>query len=282
MSKLKFLVVSVCVLSFISAACNAGDSNLAGVNGAVLELSSWDKNSSTWKQVIFTKNNLSFNLYGDGANDSVGVGINSNSLAPNRKYALLQRTVFGVLEDGQKVTQTEKTYCDFVSMETGCVLLSRPADACSGSWKDGEWSTDVGETIRPELETISPDALIQSVVGNSDAKLRALAIKDQMFMGEYSYMSCYPPQKHVRSLNDLGFYLAQGGYDSSALNIYRAIEAVGERAVLMLNIADSLWNMGENAEALQHYKQYSDMMNAEGKGSKVPVRVFQRIKIANP
>jgi hypothetical protein len=278
MLKVKLLVVRMCFMLSVSAVCHAADSSLTGVDGATLKFSSWDKNAAVWKQATFSKNNLSFNLYEGGPGPSIGVGVNSDSLAPNRKYALIQRTVFGELNDGQQITATEESYCDMVSMDTGCVLLSRPAEACSGSWKGGNWSTDGGEVIAPKLETITPKELVKSAAAISDATSRALAIKDQMFMGVDSYVSCYPPAKNVQALNDLGFYLAQAGDDLSALKIYRGVEVAGKRTVLMLNIADSLWNMKRTSEAIEYYKQYSDAMNADGKSTKVPVRVSERIK----
>lgn len=278
MLKVKLLVVRMCFMLSVSAVCHAADSSLTGVDGATLKFSSWDKNAAVWKQATFSKKNLSFNLYARGPGPSIGVGVNSDSLAPNRKYALIQRTVFGELNDGQQITATEESYCDMVSMDTGCVLLSRPAEACSGSWKGGNWSTDGGEVIAPKLETITPKELVKSAAAISDATSRALAIKDQMFMGVDSYVSCYPPAKNVQALNDLGFYLAQAGDDLSALKIYRGVEVAGKRTVLMLNIADSLWNMKRTSEAIEYYKQYSDAMNADGKSTKVPVRVSERIK----
>ncbi|PAU55467.1 type IV pilus biogenesis/stability protein PilW [Pseudomonas sp. PICF141] len=278
MLKVKLLVVRICFLFSLSAACHAADSNLSGVDGAALKFSSWDKDVAVWKRATFSKNNLSFNLYESGSTPSIGLGVNSDSLAPSRKYALIQRTVFGELNDGQQITSTEKSYCDMVSMDTGCVLLSRPAEACSGSWKGVNWSTDGGEVIAPKLETITPKELVKSAAAISDAASRALAIKDQMFMGVDSYISCYPPAKNVQALNDLGFYLAQAGDDLSALKIYRGVETTGKRTVLMLNIADSLWNMKKTSEAIEYYKRYSDAMNADGKSAKIPVRVPERIQ----
>lgn len=277
MLKAKFFI-GTCLLFSISSFCNAADSNLAGADGATLKFSSWDQNAAVWKRATFSKMNSSFDIYEGGVGSSIGLGINSDSLSPNKKYALVQRTVFGELSSGQQVDATENNYCDMVSMDTGCVLLSRSAEACSGSWKGANWSSDGGEVIAPKLETISPGNLIKSVASIANASAKGLAVKDQLFMGPDSYMSCYPAAKNVQALNDVGFYLAQAGDDSSALKIYRGIEVVGKRTVLMLNIADSLWNLKKTPEAAEYYKKYSDAMIAEGKAGRVPARVAERVK----
>lgn len=275
--KAKFFI-GTCLLFSIGSFCNAADSSLTGDDGTALKFSTWDQNAAVWKRATFTKMNSSYDLYETGVESSIGVGINSDSLSPNRKYAMVQRTVFGELSKGQDVEATENNYCDMVSMDTGCVLLSRPAEACSGSWKDGNWLADGGEVIAPKLETISPGNLIKSVATIANASAKGLAVKAQLFMGPDSFMSCYPAPKNVQALNDVGFYLAQAGDDSSALKIYRGIEVVGKRTVLMLNIADSLWNLKKTSEAAQYYKKYSDAMIAEGKAGKVPARVAERAK----
>ncbi|WP_259644876.1 type IV pilus biogenesis/stability protein PilW [Pseudomonas cichorii] len=269
--------IKACCVFYLGAVCYAEDSRLSGIGGATLNFSSWDNSSGTWKQAVFIKNNLNVTLY-DMASASTGFGKNSTSLSPDKNYALIQRTVFGELSDGQKVTTTEKSYCDMISMESGCVLLSRPAEVCSGSWKDSSWATDAGEIVTPKLEAITPKDLLKSTSAIEDVKDRALAIREHIFMGVGSYMGCYPPAKNLQALNDLGFYLAQAGDDTSALKIYRGIEAVGKRAVLMLNIADSLWSLKRTSEAVEYYKQYVEAMSADGKGAKVPVRVSERIK----
>ncbi|MDI2592785.1 tetratricopeptide repeat protein [Pseudomonas sp. 681] len=266
------------LLFFFSSFCYAADSNLVGVSGAALKFSSWDQDAAVWKHATFSKNDQGFSLYEEEPSSSVGLGINSDSLAPSKEYALIQRTVFGELNNKQQVEATEKSYCDMVSMDTGCVLLSRPAEACSGSWKGENWKTDEGEIINPKLETISPKELVKSVATIADISSKAFAIRGQLFMGAESYMSCYPAAKNVQALNDLGFYLAQAGDDSFALRIYRGIEVVGNRTVLMLNIADSLWNLKKTSEAIEYYNKYSDSMTAEGKAAKVPVRVVERVK----
>lgn len=277
MLKTKFFI-GTCLLFSISSFCNAADSSLTGAGGTAIKFSSWDQNAAVWKRATFSKANGSFDIYEGGVGSSVGLGINSDSLSPSKKFALIQRSVFGELSSGQQVDVTENSYCDMVSMDTGCVLLSRSAEACSGSWKGASWSTDGGDVIEPKLETISPGSLVKSIVTIANPSSRGLAVKDQLFMGAESYMSCYPANKNVQALNDIGFYLAQAGDDSSALKIYRELEMVGKRTVLMLNIADSLWSLKKTSEAAEYYKKYSDSMIAEGKAGKIPPRVNERVK----
>ncbi|WP_122447470.1 MULTISPECIES: tetratricopeptide repeat protein [Pseudomonas syringae group] len=278
MSNLRFLVAGAVCWFLIAANCQAADLILNGAGDSRLNFSSWDEKSAVWKIVDFKKENLNFSLYNNAPDSSIGLGVNSDSMSSDGRYALVQRTIFGKLYDSEQVTETEKNYCDMVEMNSGCVLLSRSAEVCSGSWKGSIWSADGGEIVKPKLETINPQKLIESISTVRGSTLRADAIKEQMFMGVDSYASCYSGVENVQALNDLGFYLAQGGDDSGALRMYRRVESVGERTVLFLNIADSLWNTGKTSEAVKYYKKYADSMNASGKSNKVPSRVAERTK----
>ncbi|MBX8574468.1 tetratricopeptide repeat protein [Pseudomonas cichorii] len=266
---------SVLSLAPISAICHSAEITLIGVEGSALKLNSWNKDHAAWEKTSFVKNDPEFPLY-----DRVSIGLNTNSTAtsPDKKYVLIQRIVFGELNDSQQVTSTEKSYCDMMAMDNGCVLLTRPVEVCSGNWMDGNWLTDGGEVVEPRLETVSPKDLIKSTSEIGDVASRAIAIKDQIFMGVGSYMSRYSPAKNAQALNDLGFYLAEAGDNASALKIYRGVESVGQRTVLMLNIADSLWSMEKTSEAIDYYKQYAESMSEAGKISKIPTRVAERIR----
>jgi len=273
----RFLTFTYLML-FIGGFCYAADSNLIASNGASIQFSSWDQERAIWRRAAFSKGGLNFDLYESASGSSVGFGVNPNSLSPSKKYALIQRTIFGELDDGQQVVNTEKSYCDMISVDTSCVLLSRSAEACSGSWEGDSWSIYGGGVITPALETLPPEELSVSVAAISNSLHKADAVKGEMFMGVDSYLSCYPAEKNIKALNDLGFYLAQAGDDSSALKIYRDIEVVGERIVLMLNIADSLWRLKRNSEAAEYYKKYAVFMSAEKKDAKIPKRVFERVE----
>ncbi|MBX8536453.1 tetratricopeptide repeat protein [Pseudomonas cichorii] len=262
-------------MAAVSAICHSNEITSVSFEDSTLVLGSWNKDHAAWEEASFIKNNSGLSLYNK---TSTGLNVSSTSTSPDGKYVLIRRTVFGELNDSQQITSTEKSYCDMVAMDTGCVLLTRPAEACSGSWKNGNWSTDGGEVIESRLETVSPKDLIKSTSAIEDVALRAIAIKDQIFMGAASYMGCYPPAKNAQALNDLGFYLAEAGDNASALKIYRGVESVGKRTVLMLNIADSLWSLKKTSEAIDYYKQYAESMNAAGKNAKIPTRVAERIR----
>ncbi|RMO18236.1 hypothetical protein ALQ47_00001 [Pseudomonas cichorii] len=266
---------SVFSLAAVSAICHSTEITLIGLEDSTLTLGLWNKDHAAWEEARFIKNHSEFSLYN---NASIGLNVSSTSTSPDKKYVFIQRTVFGELNDSQQITNTEKSYCDMVAMDSGCVLLSRPAEACSGNWKNGNWSTDGGEVITPRLETVTPKDLIKSISTIGDVASRAIAIKDQIFMGTGSYMSCYSPAKNAQALNDLGFYLAEAGDHASALKIYRGVESVGKRTVLMLNIADSLWSMKKSSEAIDYYKQYAESMSDAGKSAKIPKRVAERIR----
>ncbi len=278
MLKVNLVLAGLCCLFSAVGICSEDEFGLKGEGDAVIELSSWDEVFAVWKHAVFIKENLIIPLYATGSNVSVGLGVSSDSVSLDKKYVAIQRTVFGELDDGRVVEPTEKSYCDIVSLENGCVLLSRPAQICSGSWVESGWVADSGESIAPELEIMAPKELVASIANIRDPKSRVVAIKDQLFMGVESYMSCYPSAKNPQALNDIGFYLAQGGDDASALKLYRGVETVGRRTVLMLNIADSLWHTNQKAEAVRYYQEYVNAMTSEGKAERIPLRVRGRVE----
>ncbi|WP_143505293.1 type IV pilus biogenesis/stability protein PilW [Pseudomonas sp. ICMP 460] len=267
------------VLSCFSSMVFADGLDLVGANGAKLKFSGWRAESSVWQQVSYENSNTRFSIYDPFLSNDIGVGagISSDALAPDRSLVVLQRSVFGVLNDGEQISTTEKNYCDMISLQSGCVLLTRPAQFCSGSWKVGEWITDAGEIVKPELEIISPQDLVKSVINIADKTSRKEAIKSEMFMGAQSYMACFSPAKNVQAMNDIGFYLAKAGDDVTALQIYKGVEVAGKRTVLMLNIADSLWNTGRKVEAKEYYDRYLEYLSVKGGLTKVPARVIDRL-----
>ncbi|MPQ84267.1 tetratricopeptide repeat protein [Pseudomonas sp. MAFF 730085] len=267
------------VLSCFSSMVFADDLDLVGANGATLKFSGWRAESSVWQQVSYENSNTRFSIYDPFLSNDIGVGagISSDALAPDRSLVILQRSVFGVLNDGEQISTTEKNYCDMISLQPGCVLLTRPAQFCSGSWKVGEWITDAGEIVKPELEIISPQDLVKSVINITDKTSRKEAIKSEMFMGAQSYMACFPQKQNISALNDIGFYLANEGEHVIAMQIYkRLLDIAPSRIPLKLNTADSLWALGKRNEAKLYYAEYRDAMMQNGNRAKIPKRVESR------
>ncbi|MGY2443190.1 tetratricopeptide repeat protein [Pseudomonas sp. SDO52101_S400] len=255
----------------------AEEVRVTGVDGHTLTLhlkaKVWPEHSVEAASATFTANGKTFPLYGT----DIGVEVLPRWLSPDRKTLLVNQTMYGMLSDGSGEDSFQsRSYCDVISMETGCVLLQRDDQFCAGKWVGNSWTTDEGEVLKPEMETPSPQALLKTLSNIESAQYRASEIEWSLIMGADSYMACHPPARNVQGLNDLGFFLAEGGNDALALKFYRGVEAVGKRTVLMLNIADSLWRLDRKDEAQRYYSQYRDAMSADGKAQKIPQRVVER------
>ncbi|MHB9801192.1 tetratricopeptide repeat protein [Pseudomonas sp. MT3] len=256
---------------------------LEGVSGRIT-LDDWNDHRKAWRKLTFSDKTTSFLIYrtvsGGGDSDTL-FSVSSDSLSPDGKFLILQRSEIGelYLEDGKK-QETETSRCEVIEMRSGCVMQTKPSEYCSGKWStDSKWTTSIDNAPRPaRLETPSP-ALLNKRIASMSIDSKAVAVEDSLFMGAASYLACFPPStSNIRDLNDIAYYLSQAGDDQQALKIYKAIEAkTPNRTVLKLNIADSLWNENRKLEARTYYKNYEDEMRKLGKERKIPPRVFERM-----
>jgi hypothetical protein len=84
------------------------------------------------------------------------------------------------------------------------------------------------------------------------------------------------PQQYIPAVNDYGYFLQKAGQDRSAATILRAvIKCDPKRTVAYLNLADSLWNLGDTKEAKSCYRQYLIRARREKRNS-IPSRAVQR------
>lgn len=272
MGSFKFAVLITSLL--VANSVLAEDTQIIGIDGHTLTLSAWSTSIVTSATASFTANGKTFPLYVS----DIGVDTDSDWLSPDKKTLLVNRAVYGVVSGSDGVgIPTQRTYCDVISMETGCVLLQRDARFCSGKWVGNRWTSDDGEVLKPDMETLSPQALLRQVSGMQHAQSRADSIEwNLLFMSADAYMACHSPARNVQALNDLGFFLAEGGNDALALAFYRGVETVGKRTVLMLNMADSLWRLNRKDEAQRYYSEYGESMKTAGKAQRIPPRVAER------
>jgi tetratricopeptide (TPR) repeat protein len=83
---------------------------------------------------------------------------------------------------------------------------------------------------------------------------------------------------NVTALNDMGFFKEQAREYEAAIRILEPITArYPSRAVAFLNLADSYYGAGREREARKAYARYMQLLKEQGKGSRVPQRVFERI-----
>ncbi|WP_339496162.1 tetratricopeptide repeat protein [Pseudomonas sp. RA_105y_Pfl2_P56] len=279
------LASSLSLLLLLPAFAAATDSNFAedppivgiDVHTVTFRAKKWTMPGVESATAWFTANVKTFPLFGA----DIGADGHSNMLSPDKKTLLLDPVIFGMLslENGEEKLESQQ-HCVVISMETGCVLADRWATYCVGQWKGNQWVSADGDVLTPTLETKSPKNLLKYVSSIEPVQSRAESIESSLnFLSPESYMACHPPAQNVQVYNDLGFYLAEGGRDELALKFYRGVEAVGERTVLMLNMADSLWRLNKKDEAQRYYRDYGEAMTAAGKAQRVPQRVFERSKL---
>ncbi len=86
-------------------------------------------------------------------------------------------------------------------------------------------------------------------------------------------------ESNVQKINDIGFFLVKAGRYDMAVTILKGITyQFNERAVAYINLGDAYWGLEENDKAKETHKKYIGLMKANGKESKIPQRVFDRIK----
>ncbi|UQS13380.1 type IV pilus biogenesis/stability protein PilW [Pseudomonas sp. HS6] len=268
--------VMIVMSLFASANALAENIQIVGVGGHMLTLKDkkWSRPAPESAVASFTANGKTFPLY----ISDVGTETHDSWLSPDKKTVLLLQTLYGVVigQEGEEIP-TEETGCGVISMETGCVLSEHVARFCDGTWEGNRWASGEGEVLDLALTTPSPKDFLNQVSSIEMPQSRVEELEFNLrIISPDAYMACHPPARNVQALNDLAFYLAEGGNDELALKFYRGVEAVGKRTVLMLNIADSLWRLDRKDEAQRYYSQYRDAMSADGKAQKIPQRAVER------
>lgn len=288
------LLIAVSCNCLSSEAANSRNiKTIQGGDNSSITFRDWSDWSKAWKsaeyknpykKIAIYKTKQSDNVTSQQKREDIAISTTQQKLSPSGRYILINRSQFGALylEDGSTKT-TEVTHCDVIDMKNGCLILTRPAEYCSGTWSDEKWiptSSDYQAIDAPTLETPSPAKIIKQIKNIGTPTDKAESAIDYMYMGTDSYLSCYPPTtNNVRELNDIAFFLAEGGDNYNALNIYRALEKVSpSRIVLKLNIADALWETNKHPEAKKYYSEYKEKMEHSGCSRKIPTRVTERLK----
>lgn len=277
-----FLIVSTLLVSSASyAADNVLDIKDDKSNS--LNFSKFNQKYGGWSEVEYSSANNNFKLYAvptkmDPVESGVVASSDEESMSPDKKYLLLQRTRAGEIVDEQgNSVLSAQAYCDMVSLESGCVKNIGSAQQCDGTWDGQNWKVSTGEIFDFTKGGISPKQLLSKISSLSPDDARSSSIREWLFMGVASYTACYPPEKNVAELNDIAFYLAKGGEHLVALQIYTKLASVApDRIPLKLNIADSLWAAGKLVDAKSYYADYQSAMKKNGDEKKIPKRVELR------
>ncbi len=80
-------------------------------------------------------------------------------------------------------------------------------------------------------------------------------------------------------LNDKAYYLDDLGFHNEAVMILQLILLYKpNRTVAYINLGDAYWGLNENLKAIEAYNKYIELMKANGKESKIPKRILDRIR----
>jgi len=86
-------------------------------------------------------------------------------------------------------------------------------------------------------------------------------------------------EDNIGKVNDLAFFLEQGKkYDEAITILNRVINFAPLRVVAYVNLGDAYYGINSVQNAKESYLKYIDLMKNEGKESKIPKRVFERVK----
>jgi len=99
-------------------------------------------------------------------------------------------------------------------------------------------------------------------------------------ISQCEYWLYYPiDQDNVSFYNDIGFFLEQGEkYWDAVYVLEEVVKAVPDRTVAYINLGDAYFECKQNKITKDRYLKYIDLMKKEGKESKIPKRVFERVK----
>lgn len=282
----KYCSILLVVLLF-SFKCFADESliDIKGGGSGLLMFRDFNQKYGGWSDVRFSSSGSGFRLYSVPVKmlpveSGVVASSDADRVSPDKKYLMVQRTDAGEVVDEQgNSTISAQAYCDMVSLDTGCVKNVGSALQCDGTWAGGGWKVSTGEVFDFLKEGISPSQLVSKVSSLSPDESRSNSLRDWLFMGAESYMACFPSRENISQLNDIGYYLDQGGEHVFAMQFYNKLLSVAPgRIPLKLNIADSLWAMGKLSEAKSYYVEYQKMMTQKGDEKKIPKRVELRVK----
>jgi tetratricopeptide (TPR) repeat protein len=99
------------------------------------------------------------------------------------------------------------------------------------------------------------------------------------FVLDYFLSDLYSISLNQTGINNIAYYLEKSElYDESIYILNNLINHFPNRTVAYINLGDAYWGLKENYKAKEAYQKYMELMKASGRESKIPKRVFERIK----
>ncbi len=83
----------------------------------------------------------------------------------------------------------------------------------------------------------------------------------------------------VQKYNDIGFFLLEAKqYEQAIYILENVLYKYPNRIVAYINLGDAYWGLDNKSDAKEAYKKYIELMKANGKQSKIPQRIYNRVK----
>ncbi len=83
----------------------------------------------------------------------------------------------------------------------------------------------------------------------------------------------------LRQYNDIAYYLEQGeSFKESLYILQKIIEEFPNRTVAYINLGDAYWGLDNKDKAKEAYEKYILLMKSNGKQSKIPQQIYDRVK----
>ncbi|WP_299256748.1 tetratricopeptide repeat protein [uncultured Aquimarina sp.] len=78
--------------------------------------------------------------------------------------------------------------------------------------------------------------------------------------------------------NDIAYYLEQSkAYKEAVFLLEKIVKEAPKRTVAYINLGDAYWGLEEKEKAKEAYKTYIDQMKTNGKETKIPKRILERV-----
>jgi len=96
---------------------------------------------------------------------------------------------------------------------------------------------------------------------------------------EFCIVSNIGSKNYLKSHNNSAYYLERLNYFNEAIYILLPlIKEFPNRLVAYINLGDAYWGLNDTGNAKEAYQKYIELMKANGKGNKIPGRIWNRIK----
>lgn len=208
--------------------------------------------------------------------NSVGFNITTAPDQLSKENLLPIKKLEKIITDGSEGKQSAKYYVIYEGpMENPMMIESVeiivPSDILDGSSYTVYSAADKNILISNELkkiENLLNNKNISGAIKNVDVYLAKL-------------LSQNLNSKNVLLLNNLAYYLEQNGYYvESAIILEEIVKQFPQRISARINLGDAYWGINKHYQdmAVEHYQVYIQLMEKNGRASKIPKRIYERIR----